>query len=188
MSPIGAVHTVFAFVAIGAGAVVCLLPKGTRWHRTLGHVYATSMAGVIVTALSIYRLTGGFGPFHVAAVIAGVTLAVGLAVVLLRLPRKYWMEAHAYWMGWSYIGLLAAFAAESLTRFVMPRITSFLEAQNLMVAFWTSVAIASFGVGAGGWWWLKTRIPESLARTPEVMRRERRRIAAEGDERATTGA
>jgi hypothetical protein len=79
------------------------------------------MIGLIVSALSIYDLTGNFGPFHVAAIVATITLFMGLASVLLRRPRKQWIEAHATWMSWSYIGLIAAFLAESLSRFVMPR-------------------------------------------------------------------
>ena len=62
------VHMTFSL--IGAGAVVLTNSKGTRWHRTFGHVYATSMVGLIVTAFSIYNLTGNFGPFHVAAAVS----------------------------------------------------------------------------------------------------------------------
>ena len=55
------VHMTFSLIAIGAGAVVLTNSKGTRWHRTFGHIYATSMVGLIVTAFSIYDLTGNFG-------------------------------------------------------------------------------------------------------------------------------
>ena len=56
MSPIGTVHLIFSLIAIAAGGWVLLIRKGTRWHRTLGHVYAMSMAGVVVTAFSIYGM------------------------------------------------------------------------------------------------------------------------------------
>ena len=176
MSDLGMVHLITSFVAIGAGGWVLLLPKGTRWHRTLGHVYAMSMVGVIATAFSIYRLTGRFGPFHIAAVVGGATLLAGLASVLARRPKKSWIEAHAIWMSWSYIGLMAAFAAETLTRFIMPRVQVLLEGNELWGAFWTSVGVASFGIAGIGARLVKTRLPAAVAATPEAIRLERLRL------------
>ena len=72
------VHMTFSLIAIGAGAVVLTNSKGTRWHRTFGHIYATSMVGLIVTAFLIYDLTGNFGPFHVAAAVSTVYTSVRL--------------------------------------------------------------------------------------------------------------
>lgn len=177
MSETGVLHTVFSFLAIGAGAWVLLIPKGTRWHRTIGHFYVMSMLGVIVTALSIYDLTGTVSPFHLAAAIALVTLAGGLYSVLGRRPKKSWIEAHAIWMSWSYIGLMAAFVAESMTRFVMPRAAAYLEGQELWGAFWASVAVGSFLVFGVGARLVKTRLPAAVASTPEAIRRERAALA-----------
>ncbi len=78
MSTLGTVDFVFAWVAMAAGAWVLLLPEGTRWHRTLGHLYVGEMVGLDVTALFLYRMTGRFGPFHVFAVIALITLGFAL--------------------------------------------------------------------------------------------------------------
>ena len=184
MSSIGVVHTVFSFLAILFGAVVCLLPKGTRWHRTWGHFYAVCMVGLAVTALFIYRLTGSFGPFHLFALVALATLALGMGAVLLRRPRKAWMEAHASWMSWSYVGLLAAFAAETLTRFVMPRVAPLLGEHEPWGVFWAVVALASFAVAGVGWWVIDRYLPGALERTPEAARREReelRKAAATSD-------
>ncbi len=178
MSTLGWVHFLACLVALAAGAVVILLPKGTRWHRTVGHLYVWSMAVVLVSALSIYDMTGRAGPFHVAAVVGAVTLAAGLYTVLRRRPRKSWMEAHAIWMAWSYIGLCAAAAAESLSRFVMPRIADVLEREALWGAFWASVGLATFIVVGIGWWLVKTRIPDALKRTPQAMRAERAALEA----------
>lgn len=172
MSTVGWTHFVFCLVAIAAGAVVVLLPKGTRWHRTWGHLYVWSMVGVVVTALSIYDMTGRPGPFHVAAVVAGLTLLGGMSSVLRRAPRSSWMEAHAAWMTWSYIGLLAAAAAETLSRFVMPLVADTLEHRALWGVFWASVGVATFAVVGVGWWLVKTRLPGALERTPEAMGRE----------------
>lgn len=177
MSETGVLHLVFSFLAIGAGGWVLLIPKGTRWHRTIGHLYGMSMLGVIVTALAIYDLTGTVGPFHVAAAIALVTLTGGMYTVLRRRPKKNWIEAHAVWMSWSYIGLMAAFVAESMTRFVMPRVQPFLEGQQLWGAFWTSVAVGTFVVCGVGARLVKTRLPAAVAKTPQIMRRERARLA-----------
>jgi uncharacterized membrane protein len=176
MSPLGTVHTVFALLAMAAGAAVCLLPKGTRWHRTLGHVYATAMAGLVVTALFIYRLTGGFGLFHIFALVAAATLAAGLGTVLLRRPRGSWMEAHATWMSWSYVGLLAAFVSESLTRVVMPRVAPLLREHELWGLFWTLVGVATLVVVLTGRWLIGRYLPRALERAPTAMREERRRL------------
>lgn len=182
MSSFGVVHLITSFVAIGSGGWVMLIPKGTRWHRTLGHVYAMSMIGVIASALAIYDLTGSFGPFHVAAIVGAVTLAGGLFSVLARRPKKEWITAHAIWMSWSYIGLMAAFVAETATRFVMPQLRPYLETNaQAWGAFWTSVGVASFAVVGVGWWLVKTRLPAAVAATPEAIRRERDELRATTD-------
>lgn len=173
---LGWVHTVFAAVALAAGAAVVLLPKGTRWHRTLGHLYVTSMVGLLASAFFIYDLTGGFGVFHVAAVVAAVTLGVGIFYVLARRPRRSWMEGHAIWMSWSYIGLLCAFTAESLTRFALPLLAPYLSDAGLWPAFWTLVAVASGGTAALGALVLKKRLPGTVQGTPRAIREERRSL------------
>lgn len=185
MSDIGWVHTVFAGAAILAGGVVCALPKGTRWHRTVGHVYATAMVGVVATSFALYGLTGGFGVFHFAAIVAGVTLATGLYHVLARRPRGQWLEAHAIWMSWSYVGLLCAFAAETLTRFVMPLAAAYLSRNALWPVFWTSVGVATFAVAGLGWWIIRSRLPGVVASMPEAMRRERTSERGAGEPAAT---
>ena len=173
MTPLGAVHLVFALLALLFGAVVLRLPKGTRWHRTWGHGYLWSMVGLVATSFGLYNLTGGVTPFHLAAVVAGGTVLAGTGAVLLRRPRKAWMEAHATWMAWSYVGLVAAFVAETSTRFVMPMVADTLEARSLVWLFWTVVGVVSFLVGWVGWWLIRTRLPVALERTPEAMRTER---------------
>jgi len=185
MSTLGVVHTVFSFLAILFGALVVLLDKGTRWHRTWGHLYAVCMLGLAVSALFIYRLTGTFGPFHIFAIVALVTLSLGMGTVLLRRPRTNWMEAHATWMSWSYVGLLAAFAAESLTRFVMPLMATTLAERGLWGAFWGLVGIASFTVAGTGGWIIRRTLPRALASAPEAMRRER--VELRDDQRRASG-
>lgn len=86
------------------------------------------------TALSLYRLTGHFEPFHVLALISLASVLAGLAAALIR--WRGWLETHYRCMAFSYIGLLAAAAAEGLTRLPLFRFT----------AAWQVIAV---GVGVG---------------------------------------
>lgn len=178
MTPLGSVHFVASLVAIVAGLVVLRLPKGTRWHRTWGHLYVWAMACTVLTSLFLFNLTGRLTPFHVAAVVGGVTVAMGLWTVLARRPRKEWIRAHAMWMTWSYVGLMAAFTSETLTRFVMPALEPLLDGSAIWRAFWVVVAAASFGTGAAGWWLIRTRLDGAVAATPHAMRTERASLTA----------
>jgi uncharacterized membrane protein len=115
MSTIGWFHFACALVALASGAAVLLRRKGNGAHRRLGWVYAGSMLLLNGTALVIYRLFGGFGPFHVAAVVSLATLAAGMVPAIRRRPAN-WVEHHYWWMTWSYVGLCAAAVAESAVR------------------------------------------------------------------------
>jgi uncharacterized membrane protein len=176
MSATGIFHLTFSLLAVGFGGIVVFLGKGTRWHRTWGHAYVWSMAGVVGTSFALFDLTGRVTPFHLAAVVAGVTVLGGMWTVLMRRPRKHWIEAHATWMAWSYVGLMAAFVAESLTRFVMPVLESTLERNALWPAFWVLVALGSFGTFGVGVALIRRRLPGSIASVPAVMRREREAV------------
>ena len=112
-------------------------------------------------------------PFHFAALVAAFTVAGGMWTVLRRRPKKTWIEAHATWMAWSYVGLSAALVAESLTRFVMPVVAERLSAGSLWPAFWGLVIVGSVGVFAIGTRLIRTRLPASIDGAPVAMRRER---------------
>ena len=188
MSEMGMIHLVTSFAAIVTGGWVMWIPKGTRWHRTIGHAYVWSMAGLLISALLIYDLTGSFGPFHFAAIVSSATLVLGMFMVLARRPKKNWIEQHAVVMSWSYVGLMSAFAAESLTRFVMPVLAPFFKGNGqAWAAFWTSVGVASFAVAGVGWYLIKTRLPAVVANTPAQMRREREQLR-NADETARASA
>lgn len=184
---LGHMHLISAFVALAAGGWVLLIPKGTRWHRTLGHLYVAAMIVLNATALGIYRLTGSFGPFHVFALIAFGTLAMAMGTVLLRRPRKAWIEAHAGWMAGSYMGLAAAFVAETSTRLLMPWAAARFEGTTVWVFFWSAVAVATAVTIGTGVWLIRTRMEAAVAATPEAMRRERARLQAEMEAAAGTG-
>jgi uncharacterized membrane protein len=116
MTTIGVVHTVFAGVALALGGLVVAGRKGTRVHRTFGHLYASSMLGVNVTAFFLCGLFGRMGPFHILAMVSLATVAAGIVPAVARRPRHTWFRYHATFMAWSYVGLLAAAAAEFMAR------------------------------------------------------------------------
>lgn len=114
----GYLHLSAAVVALLAGATIFFRRKGTVIHRGLGYVYSAAMVTVLVTALLIYRLTHSFNILHFFAVVATPPLVIGLTVAILRRPG--WLEWHYRWMSWSYVGLFAAFLAETATRVILP--------------------------------------------------------------------
>ncbi len=137
MSPLGWIHTAAAIVSLVLGAAVLLRAKGTRNHRRLGWTYLAAMVLLNVTALAIYRLTGSFGPFHIAAVLSLASVTAGVIPAVRRRPAITWVERHYWWMTYSYLGLIAAAAAEVTTR--VPGIN-----------FWWTVLLASVAVFAIG--------------------------------------
>ena len=179
MTTLGAVHLIFSLLAVLTGAVVLMIRKGTRWHRTWGHAYVWTMVGVVATSFSLYNMTGRVGPFHIAALVAGVTLVGGMWMVLFRRPKKSWIEGHATVMSWSYIGLMAAFFAESLSRFVMPLAMERLDGREQLIGiFWGAVAVGTFVTVGVGRWILKSRLEGAIAGTPAAMRVERDELRA----------
>lgn len=157
MSPLGAFHLFVAIVALITGTIVILRRKGTRVHRRIGWVYAVAMLLLNVSALMIYRLTGSFGPFHVAAIISLVTVAAGVLTAVRR--RAGWIEQHYYWMTYSYVGLLAATASEIGTR--VPN-----------APFWWVVVLLSLAIFAIGALLITRRAPVTLR--PFLTRRDAR--------------
>lgn len=113
---LSALHIGASILALILGAWVLLVHKGDRRHRRMGRAYGISMLVVNATAFGIYRLFGGFGPFHIAAVVSLLTLLAGMRPVLLRNRPKEWFTTHMIFMYWSVVGLYAAFASEVLVR------------------------------------------------------------------------
>jgi uncharacterized membrane protein len=120
-SSMGGMHVGAALAAILLGLGVIVSPKGHALHRLLGLAYAFCMLASCCSALLLYRMTGHFGLFHFFAVICLVYVVLGLSEAILRRPN--WLRRHVTWMGWSYLGLLAAAATEALIRLPMlPRL------------------------------------------------------------------
>jgi len=109
-------HMATATIAIVAGLLVLLQTKGTRRHRRFGYVYVASMVTLNVSSFFIFRLTGEFSPFHVAAFLSLATVIAGFLPVYWRRPADGWLQVHFQFMAWSYIGLLAATASELAVR------------------------------------------------------------------------
>ena len=118
MQPPALAHVILGSAALLLGAGQFSLTKGTPLHRAVGASYVLCQFGLNLTALTIYRVFGGFGIFHVFALITLALLLVGFGAALLKRPRGRWLAYHYYFMGWSYVGLLAATATEVTTRLV----------------------------------------------------------------------
>lgn len=163
MSTLGWVHTIFGLVALLAGTAVVLMRKGTRWHRTLGHVYLTSMVALNTLGFFIYGLFGAFGPFHWMAVASLITLLVGMIPVFTRKPKRKWLELHAGFISGSYVGLVAATTAEITSR--LP------GGWNSFSATVTGITIAV--VIAVGVFLIRKKLPKSIGSTPTRFRNVR---------------
>lgn len=109
---LGTIHVVLAISAIAVGATIFLSKKGGRSHRTLGYLYSVALLLVNISALSVYRDSEGPGPFHILALVSLVTLGAGVLPAFVRKPKTTWMPRHAYFMSWSYVGLVAAGAGQ----------------------------------------------------------------------------
>ena len=131
MSAVAAVHIASALLALGSGAVVLLMRKGTKRHRSVGRLYVASMLATNITALFIYHLSGRFGPFHAAALVSLATVVPAFLAAVRRRPG--WLGRHYFLMTFSYVGLLAAAVSEIATR---------LPASP----FWLAVVVASLAV------------------------------------------
>jgi len=168
MSTIGWFHLAAAILSIVSGAFVLLYTKkGTRFHRQAGWVFVVSMLLANGTALSIYRLFHGFGPFHVFAIVSLASLtAATLAAITARkarvakdrAKREKFVAVHYRSMSYTYAGLMAAFVSEVATRLPATR-----PAPGQGLAFGLAVGAATFGVMAVGAWLVHARAAKSLA-------------------------
>lgn len=147
---LGIVHVVFAVAALILGATVVWRPKGGRRHRTLGYFYAISLLSVNVSALSVYEDSAGVGPFHILAVVSLTTLLGGFIPGFLRLPVSGWLDLHAYFMSWSYVGLAAAGVAQIAT-------------MSSSLPGWFAAGLPSILIVIIGGVLIHTRVPKILA-------------------------
>ncbi|MEM7110557.1 MAG: DUF2306 domain-containing protein [Bacteroidota bacterium] len=111
----GQIHLMASCLALITGTYILFAIKGTLLHKKVGYIYVGSMVILLITAFMIYRLFGGFGIFHVVAIVSSVTLAAGM-IPAIRRTNQNWILIHFAWMYWSVMGLYAAFASEMITR------------------------------------------------------------------------
>lgn len=149
--PIGLAHLVTALLAVIVGGLVIYAKKGTLKHKWIGRAYVVLMLAVNVTAFLIYELFGGFGLFHWMAILSLLSLLVGYLPARTRSPD--WKVWHAYFMSGSYVGLVAALAAETLTRYIS-------------LPFFAGVAFVSIAVTAIGIFLMTRFIPPLVIRPP----------------------
>jgi uncharacterized membrane protein len=112
----GAIHASLAILCIAVGLIQFLRQKRGAGHRARGYLYVYAMLVADGTAMLVYRFTGHFNLFHVAAIInfACIVLAI---VPLLRSPRPAnWRRTHYYFISWSYVSPISAAATEIVSR------------------------------------------------------------------------
>ena len=113
---IGQVHLLASILSLILGTLILILTKGTTLHRRIGYFYTVAMLMVNFTAFGIYRLFGGFGPFHITAIISLISIAGGMLPIYYKHKISGWYIYHMAFMYYSVIGLYAAFLSEIVTR------------------------------------------------------------------------
>jgi uncharacterized membrane protein len=103
--PIGWVHTLTSIIAVIAGGVVLVPPKGTATHRLRGRIYVLALVLTGVTSFAIYR-QGKFWFPHWIGVASLVIVGMGFAFAHFKLPRRGWMHLHLTCMIASYYMLI----------------------------------------------------------------------------------
>ena len=120
----GAIHVTLAVLCIGVGLIQFLRPKRGAGHRARGYFYVYAMLVADGTAMLVYRFSGQFNLFHVAAIVnfACIVLAI---VPLLRSPRPAnWRTTHYYFIAWSYVSPISAAAINIVVRLLPPATSS----------------------------------------------------------------
>jgi uncharacterized membrane protein len=118
----GAIHVTLAMLCIVVGLTQFLRAKRGAGHRARGYFYVYAMLVSDGTTLLVYRFSGHFNMFHVAAIVnfACIVLAI---VPLLRSPRPAnWRSTHYYFVAWSYVSPISALAINIVVR-VLPLTT-----------------------------------------------------------------
>ncbi|WP_371395886.1 DUF2306 domain-containing protein [Fretibacter rubidus] len=109
-SPLGAFHFLCAIGALVLGPFIMIRPKGTHLHRWIGRIWAVMMTVIIISALSMYDMTGYPNLFHFFALVSLVTLSRALWAIwsYKRTHNPKRLNAHQHSMVWAYFGLFMA--------------------------------------------------------------------------------
>lgn len=163
---LGSIHLWNAVFCLLAGAAMLLMRKGTRRHKLVGYAYVAGMLVVNLSALSLYRLNGGFNIFHVCALVSLTGIVGGMIPAILRRPAG-WLRMHYEFMAWSYVGLVAAAVSESAVR--LPS-----------APFWPAVGVGTLlvvSVGALGIHFLRPRFARMFEATEKAAMRRRQTLS-----------
>ncbi len=142
LTSLGAVHFTAAIMALVMGLSVFPAAKGTPFHRAIGAGYVLAMLVVNVTALNLYRLTGQFNVFHVLAFVSLTSVAAGLWPLVTR--KEGWLPNHLARMTGSYFGLLAAAAAEAVSR--IPTLRPYFSSPEKIFAISLALTVVFVGL------------------------------------------
>lgn len=112
--PIGWLHSAFSVLALAAGAIVLVRPKGTPVHKLRGRIYVLAMIATCLTSFAIYR-RGVFWFPHWSGVAALILVAGGFAFAHAKQPRG-WMHWHLSCMIASYYVLIGGGVNEIFVR------------------------------------------------------------------------
>lgn len=112
--PIGWAHSVVSLIALAAGAMVLMRPKGTPAHKLRGRIYVLAMIATCLTSFAIYRLNKFWFP-HWFAVASLVVATTGFTFAHFRRPRM-WMHLHLTCMIASYYMLIGGGVNEVFLR------------------------------------------------------------------------
>jgi len=145
MNALTLAHVGFGLAAIALGCVVLLRRKGTAVHRMIGGGYVACILGVNITALAMHRFIGTIGPFHVFVLVSLLGTGIGFYSAARKHPPTLWLRRHYYGMSFSYVGLLAATAAEILVR--VPYFNAQISGWRLGLL----TALATVVITAVGW-------------------------------------
>lgn len=115
---ISLLHLIAAIIALLTGAIVLAAPKGTRFHKRTGYVFAVALLGVNLTAAFMYNLTGNVNMLHGFTLISMVALGYGLWPAMRRKSGN-WLARHVRGMNGAALGVWAAGFAE-LTIRILP--------------------------------------------------------------------
>lgn len=97
------IHLATVIPALPLGAFVLWAPKGTRWHKGAGRVWALMMLATAIDSFWIRSLTGGIGPIHFFSVLTLFSIPMAICQA-----RRGNIVAHRRTMRGVYIGLLVA--------------------------------------------------------------------------------
>ncbi len=99
-SPAIQIHLLAVVLALGAGAVQLVGPKGTPAHRLIGWTWSIAMMAAAVSSFFIRTIfDGSFSPIHLLSVATIVTLPAALFAA-----HRHQVKAHAGAMTSIYLG------------------------------------------------------------------------------------